>query len=43
VREKVFVKILSQVFNCDDQEMLEDLELGDIGKTTKKVCLATNL
>lgn len=37
VREKVFVKILSQIFNCDDQEMLEDLEQGDIGKTTKKV------
>ena len=37
MREKVFVKILSQILGCSEKEMVTDLEQGDIGKTTKKV------
>jgi DNA ligase-3 len=41
VREKVFVKLLSQIFNCSEKEMITDLEQGDIGKTTKKFFVAS--
>lgn len=37
LREKGFVAILSQIFNCSQKEMITDLEKGDLGETVKKV------
>uniref|UniRef100_A0A6B2KYW2 DNA ligase n=1 Tax=Arcella intermedia TaxID=1963864 RepID=A0A6B2KYW2_9EUKA len=43
VREKGIVKCLSGLFGCSLQEMLTDLEQGDLGETAKKFFVASGL
>lgn len=38
IRERGFVKILTALLGCEEEEMVTDLEKGDIGETNAKVC-----